>query len=301
MTYFDIVPFLTADKEIVNEHLAGFFTFNKLVGTIPGDEEGLTFVDHKRQDQQELVEKTQSKVIICGKEIQPSNILKEKLLVKVKHPKLIFSIMGNALFIPKKVWGIHTTAVIHPEAQIHPESYIGPNSYIGKCSIGQHTTIEGNTFIYDNVHIGSNVLVYAGSVIGSTGYGYIRDQTGFPIQFPHVGRVIIENFAEIGSNTTIDIGSLSDTIVGWGTKLDNLVHIGHNVVVGKCVYVAACTSIAGSSRIGDYTSIWTGVHIADGIFVGENAYVGMGSVVISDIPKGKKCFGNPARVFGDNI
>jgi UDP-3-O-[3-hydroxymyristoyl] glucosamine N-acyltransferase len=299
MTFAEVLAILPKETEIINGHLSDSVSLEKIVGTIPGAANGLTFVDHKRQDQQELAERSQSKVIICSKAIETTAALKEKILIKVKNPKFVFSKIGNALFLHRQAWGIHPSSTIHPEAIIHPDTYIGPNSYIGKVRIGQNTIIEGNAFLYDGVEIGAQVLVYAGSVIGSVGYGYVRDETGFPIQFPHVGKVIIEDFVEVGSNTTIDIGSLSNTVIGWGSKLDNLVHIGHNVVIGKCVYVAASTSIAGSSRIGDYCNIWTGVRIADGIRIGEGAYIGMGSVVISDVPERKKCFGNPARTIGD--
>jgi UDP-3-O-[3-hydroxymyristoyl] glucosamine N-acyltransferase len=301
MNLFDLTEYLPEDAEIINDHLSTIVTFNAIVSTVPGNISGLTFVDHKRKDQQELVENSLSKIIICGPEVSLNEQLRDKILIKVKNPKLVFSIIGNALFSKKIKWGVHPSAIIDPEAVVHQNSYIGPNCYIGNVTIDENTVLEGNVFLYDGVEIGKNVIIYAGSVIGSVGFGHNRDESGFPIQFPHVGKVIIEDFAEIGSNTTIDIGSLSNTIIGWGSKLDNLVHIGHNVIIGKCVYISACTSIAGSTRIGDYSNIWTGVRIADGLRIGERSYIGMGSVVISDIPDGKKCFGNPARVIGDNL
>lgn len=298
ITLHHIKQYLPTNHYIINEALANDLIIEKIVGTIPGSTNGLTFVDHNRTDQQALVEKTESKIIVCSNAIQANEATSNKVLIKVANPKLIFSIIGNALFLPKPIWGIHPTAVIHPNAQIHPETYIGPNCFIGNCTIGKHTVLEGSNHIYDRVKIGANVIIYAGCVVGSIGYGYIRNEENFPIQFPHVGGVIIEDFAELGTNSAIDIGSLGNTIIGWGSKIDNLVHIGHNVVIGKCVYVAASTSIAGSSKIGNYANIWTGVRIADGITIGENAYIGMGSVVINNIPEKKKCFGNPARVIG---
>lgn len=295
----ELLPFLPKDVTIVEGAKFNHdYTFCRLLPTAPAASDALIFIDHKRTDQQELAEKSHAKFIICSHSVELSSALEDKVLIRVAQPKFIFSVIGNALFVKKREWGIHPSSVIHPEAIIHANSYIGPNCTIGKVKISENTIIEGNNFLYDGVEIGSNVLIYAGSVIGSVGYGYVRDETGFPIQFPHVGRVIIEDFVEIGSNTTIDIGALNDTIIGWGSKLDNLVHIGHNVVIGKCVYIAACSSIAGSSKIGDYSNVWTGVRVADGIRIGKRSYIGMGSVVISDIPDNKKCFGNPARVIG---
>jgi glycosyltransferase involved in cell wall biosynthesis len=112
---------------------------------------------------------------------------------------------------------------------------------------------------------------------------------------------LIEDFVEIGANSCIDVGALSDTLIGSFSKIDNLVHVGHNVQIGSCVMIAALTSIAGSCYIGDYTNIWTGCSIADGVKVGISVDVGMGSVVITDIQNNKKCFGNPAKIYSENI
>ena len=146
-----------------------------------------------------------------------------------------------------------------------------------------------------------NVLINSGCVLGSDGYGYIREKNNFPIQFPHIGGIVIEDFVDIGSNSCIDNGSLTPTIIQYGSKIDNLVHIGHNVNIGKCVFVAANSSIGGSSIIGDNSEIWMRVSIADGTIIGDNCSIGMGSVVIKNIPSNKKCFGNPARIFNSKL
>lgn len=260
----------------------------------------ISFVDHNQKSQEDLIGTAKAGVLICSFDVT-RDFSYDGILVFVEHPKLVFSIIANRLFIQRPSKGIHPSAFIHPDAKIHPDASIGPFTYVGKSIIGKDTIIYGNVQIYDGVKIGERVLIQAGCVLGADGYGYNRDQNGFPIQFPHIGGIVIEDDVDLGANTCIDNGALGPTTIGYGSKLDNLVHIGHNVQIGKCVYVAALSSIAGSTRIEDMVSIWTGVNIADGLRIGTNSYVGIGSVVINEVPDGKKCFGNPARNFADNV
>ena len=260
----------------------------------------ISFVDHNYKSQEELISTAKAGILVCSKNLSP-DFSYDGVLIFVEHPKLIFSIIANRLFIQRPSKGIHPSAVIHPDAQIHPDASIGAFTYVGKSIIGKDSIIYGNVHIYDNVIIGERVLIQAGCVLGADGYGYNRDENGFAIQFPHVGGIVIEDDVDLGANTCIDNGALGPTKIGYGSKLDNLVHVGHNVQIGKCVYVAALSSIAGSTKIEDMASIWTGVNIADGLRIGANSYVGIGSVVINEVPDGKKCFGNPARNFADNV
>ncbi len=296
------MPFLPENNQIDGMELAGKYSFNNIRTLGEASEKSLAFVDHKRADKQDLAELTKARFIICDFDIKKSKKLQDAVLIHVDHPKLIFSIIGNALFVRRPVWGIHESAVIDPSAKIHEDVYVGPNAYIGpNCEVDSNSFIYGNTYLYKNVIVGKNVIIQAGAVLGADGYGYNRDDSGMPIQFPHVGRIVLEDFVDIGANTAIDLGALGDTHIGYGSKIDNLIHLGHNVQIGKCVYVAAQTTIGGSSRIEDHAEIWMGVSIADGTYIGKHASVGVGSVVIKDVPERKKCFGNPARVFADNI
>lgn len=262
-------------------------------------EHALAFIDHKRGDKADLLKNAKTKHIICDFSFE--NTHTDKVLIYVDNPKLEFSKIGNQFFVKKWGVGIHPSVNIHPNAKIHPNVFIGANVTIGESEIGEGCVIHANASIYDRVIIGKNVLINSGATLGSDGYGYNKDESGYPVQFPHVGRIVIEDHVDIGANTSIDIGALGDTFIGFGSKIDNLVHIGHNVKIGKCVYIAAMSSIAGSTRIADHAAIWIGCSIADGLSIGENAFIGMGSVVMNDVPPNKKCFGNPARVFADNI
>ena len=144
----------------------------------------------------------------------------------------------------------------------------------------------------DNINIGPNCS------IGFDGFGYVRDEDGW-VKFPHKGKVIIEDSVEIGANCCIDRGSLSDTIIHKGVKMDNHVHIAHNVEVGEDTLIVANVFIGGSVKIGKRCWIGPNVCIRDNITIGDDCMIGMGSVVTKDIPSGKVVYGVPAKVIRD--
>lgn len=256
----------------------------------------ITFIDHNRNDKQDLLNKTKAGVIICDHSLLISKD-SVNLIIKVKLPKYVFSEIFSVFKDLNDVYDIDKSTKIHSEAILSNKILIGSHSHIGKAKIGQGSVIGSNVTIHDNVFIGKNVQIDSGTVIGSDGFGYNRNESGILLRFPHIGGVEINDNVEIGANSCIDNGTLTKTIIGKGTKIDNNVHIGHGVEIGKNVLIGAMTSIAGSTKVGDFAEIWTGVNISPQLKIGKNSFIGIGSVVISDIPENKKCFGNPARVF----
>ena len=170
---------------------------------------------------------------------------------------------------------------------IGANAVIGPNVQIGRdCSIGPNASI---------VHtlIGDGVIIHAGSHIGHDGFRY-QPGAGGHIKVPQLGRVIVQDNVEIGVNTTIDRGGGGDTVIGEGTKIDNLVQIGHNCMIGRhCILVSQC-GISGSVTIGDYAVLGGKVGVADHVTIGEGAMIAAKSGVMSDIPAGEKWMGYPA-------
>jgi UDP-3-O-[3-hydroxymyristoyl] glucosamine N-acyltransferase len=239
---------------------------------------------------------TKAGVVLCpSKEVINELTVDGKTLIVVTDPRLSFLRLVQALFTEPKPKGIHPTAAIDPEANIHPDVYIGPFTYIGKCEIGAGTVIYGHVYIYSKTRIGRDVIIHAGTVIGADGFGYHRNELGKLEKFPQVGGVVIEDNVEIGSNTSIDRGTLGNTIVREGAKINNLVHIAHNVVVGRHAVVNAHASVSGSTRIGDYAWVAPNASLRDGISIGERVTVGMGAVVVKDVPDGATVMGVPAR------
>lgn len=258
------------------------------------NENSITWISSKKNNARELFESTLASVVICDEKFKYEGNIKNKILVKVPEPRLAFIRIVAELFQPKVKYGIHPSAVIHQSAQIHPNVFIGANTYIGKSIIGEGCVIYGNCYIYDKVEIGKNVIIHAGAVIGADGYGYERNEKGELEKFPHIGGVCIDDDVEIGANTCIDRGTLGNTHIKTGTKIDNLVHIAHNVVIGKHTTVIALSMIGGGTVIGDYAWVAPAAVLRNKITVHDKATVGMGAVVTKDIPQGETWLGNPA-------
>lgn len=222
----------------------------------------------------------------------------------VSNPYLAYAKIA-ALLYPDQLLaesGIHATAVINQTAQIHSKASIGPHCVIedgvnidegvvigAGCVIGKHTSLdegcrlEANVTIWHDTQIGKRALIHPGVVIGADGFGIAEDKDGKWIKVPQLGRVIIGDDVEIGSNTTIDRGALEDTIIENGVKLDNLVQVAHNVRIGANTVVAACTAIAGSAKIGKNCKIAGAVGIVGHLEITDNVTITAMSMVRKSI------------------
>ncbi len=261
-------------------------------------ENSLVFIDKERKDKVELLKKTKASVAII--DFYP-DFNTDVILVIVENPRLEFTKLLSKFFNSSQQFGIHSSSVIHPSALIKNEVFIGANCYIGNSKVGRGTIIYGNTYIYDNVIIGENVKINAGCIIGAEGFGYYKDENGFLCNFPHIGGVIIEDNVEIGCNTCVDRGSLGNTIIKRGAKIDNLVHIAHNVIIGENTMVIADSMIGGSTIIGKNSWIAPSSSIRDAVNIGMNVTVGMGAVVTKSIPDNEIWTGNPAKPLNELI
>lgn len=270
-----------------------------------GEENSIVFCTNKTsigtkskkiKDPVMLINESDASVVIAQKDIDIEKLFSEnKTIILVDDPKRIYIEILNHCF-PQKInrGKIHPSADIHHKAQIHSSVYIGPNCVIGQCDIGADSIIHANTVIDDNVIIGKKVIIHPGCVIGYGGFLFIRDELGHLNKFPHYGGVIIEDNVEILTLTNIERGTLGNTIIGSGTKIDNLCQIGHNVVIGKNCGITGCTIIGGSTKIGDNSWIAPNASIMDGIFIGEKVLIGLGAVVTKDVPNNTVMVGNPA-------
>lgn len=184
--------------------------------------------------------------------------------------------------------------VIDDGVEIGPNSVIGSGCKIGENSkIGNNCRLDSNVVIYHNCRLGNNVVIQANSTVGSTGFGYSFIE-GVHRLIPHIGGVIIEDFVEIGANCCIDKAKFDNTIIGAGTKLDNLVHIAHNVVIGKSCLITAQCAIAGSSKLGNGVVMGGQAALRDNIEIGDGAMIAGQSGVSKDVPAGQTLFGSPA-------
>ena len=217
----------------------------------------------------------------------------DKAVIVTRNPRLWFAKAAKLLGATPQVGFIDAAAIVSPEAKLGNDVRIGAGAVIGAlAAIGHGTRIDPGAVIgervylgrdchiyprvviYPGVQIGDRVIVHAGAVLGADGFGYVRDrESGAYTQFPQQGSLFIEDDVEIGANTTIDRGALAETRIRRGTKIDNLVHIGHNCDIGEDVVVAAQTGISGSSSVGK------GAVIAGQVGIGDHAHVGPGVIL----------------------
>jgi len=243
-----------------------------------------------------------------------ASVAASKPILISEQPRLTFARAAKLLRDPDRNREIHSTAIVPASAKIGKNVAIGPRAILGEhvkigdettigsgsvigaaVKIGSHCRIDANVTIYPGTTLGDRVIVQAGAVLGSEGFGYVRDQqTGRYEQFPQVGRLVIEDDVEIGANSTIDRGALDETRISRGTKIDNLVHIGHNVQIGQDVVIAAQTGISGSAVVEDNVIIGGQVGIADHVRIEAGAVLG----AQSGIPTKKVIRGNGVVFWG---
>ncbi len=241
--------------------------------------------------------------------------------LRVREPYRAFVMVARALFPaahrPSSLFGaqgvsagaaVHSAARLEQGVTVDPGVVIGPGAEIGAGSviaanavigpgvrIGRECAIGAGASV-THALIGDRVIIHAGCRIGQDGFGYLPDPRG-PIKIPQTRRVIIQDDVEIGANTTIDRGGSRDTVIGEGTKIDNLVQIGHNCSIGRHCFIVSQTGVSGSVDIGDYAMLGGQVGIADHLSIGSGARLGARSGVITDVPAGVQWGGFPARPF----
>jgi UDP-3-O-[3-hydroxymyristoyl] glucosamine N-acyltransferase len=179
-------------------------------------------------------------------------------------------------------------AVIETGAVVHPHAFVGPD-----CRVGEGSVLHPHVVLRARVTLGRRVIVHPGSVLGADGFGYVHDGQAHR-KIPQVGRVVVEDDVEIGANVTVDRATLGETVIGRGTKIDNLVQIGHNTVIGADAILVAQVGIAGSCRIGRGVVLAGQVGIADHVTVGDGAKIGSQAGVHRDVPAGAGMIGTPA-------
>jgi UDP-3-O-[3-hydroxymyristoyl] glucosamine N-acyltransferase len=236
-----------------------------------------------------------------------------KVLIRVRNARVALARILPLFFPPEKhPCGIHPSAVLADSVSIDPTAHVGPNCVLGArvklgartvllggnhlhadCRLGDDVCLFPNVVLYRQTQLGHRVTIHAGTVIGSDGFGYVLDE-GRHRKVLQLGNVIIHDDVEIGANTAIDRGTLGPTVIGEGTKIDNLVHVAHNVVMGRHCLVMGQVGFAGSTTLGDYVVVASQSGIADHLKLGHQAIVGAKSGVMRDIPDGGRVLGIPA-------
>jgi len=247
----------------------------------------------------DLLKSTKAAVVIIKKDNLPD---RSGTSIVIDNPYLYFAKVSQ-LLNPNKILKkeIHKSAIIHPSCKLGQDVYIGPNVVIEEnvslgddvvihagsivesdSAIGNASIIHPHVVIKANTIIGKNCILYAGCIIGSDGFGYAKDDSKW-LAIPQIGRVILGDNVDIGSNSTIDRGTLDDTIISSGVKIDNLVQIGHNCLVGENTIIAGCVGIAGSAKIGKNCAIGGAAMILGHLSITDNVTISPGSMITRSI------------------
>ncbi len=291
--------------EVLGDANATLTGFAMIDGAKPGD---LTFAE--TEEFFAAAENSDATAIIADARFTST----KKILIRVPNARIAFAKALTVFFPePKPVAGVHLSAVVAASAQVDPTAHIGPHCVIGErvkiganavlqsgnnvgadSVIGDETNLFPNVTVYPRTQIGKRVRIHAGAIIGADGFGYVLDG-GIHRKVPQIGNVIIGDDVEIGANTTVDRGALGSTVIGKGTKIDNLVQIAHNVQIGEHCIVIAQVGIAGSTRLGQYVILAGQAGIGGHLKIGNQATIGAQSGVMTDIPDGGKWLGAPAQ------
>jgi UDP-3-O-[3-hydroxymyristoyl] glucosamine N-acyltransferase len=281
-------------------------TFRNVATIEQGKEEDLCYCSFDGEEALSLISKSNAGIILCKGSLEKaiaqnhqfSNLSKDQQLIFVENPRAAFiKVINKIYYSDNKNVGISPTAIISSKASIGTNCYIGHNVVIGEdCTIGDRTVISDRAVIVKRCLIGNNCLIEPGVTIGADGFAYERDKETLELErFPHIGGVIIGDNVEICANSSIARGSISDTVIGDGTKLDALVHVAHNVIIGRNCELTAGTIIGGSTTVGDTS--WMGLNctLKNKIRIGNKVIVGAGACVIHDVPDEDIVAGVPAK------
>lgn len=281
--------------------------FAKIEEAVPGD---LTFLANPKYSH--YIYDTKASAVLVSNQFRPEREI-AATLIRVDDPYATLALlMSKIAETLEKPSGIEQPCHIDASARIPDEIYVGAFAYIGKnAKIGRGTLIYPQAYVGEGVEIGEDCIIYpgvkiyhgcklgnrcivqAGAVIGADGFGFAPTPQGFK-KIPQLGNVVLEDDTEVGANTTIDRATMGSTRVGRGTKLDNLIQVAHNVVIGQNNVFAAQTGIAGSTHIGDYNQIGGQCGFAGHISVGSRNEIGAQSGIPGNVGDGKRMIGYPA-------
>ena len=272
---------LIGDGEAIVDNLSTIQNSNKT---------SLTFLSNKKYSK--YIKTSEAKAFIVHQDFVNEDDKKNFLVSK--DPYLSYA-MASKLFSPfyndLNNSGIHSTAIVSSDAKIGNNVSIGANVYIGpNCVIGENSCIQPNVSLVCNVKLGSNCNIFPGTVLGSDGFGYAPTKNGY-VKIEQLGSLVIGDNVEIGAGCTIDRGALDDTIIHDGVKLDNQIHIAHNVDLGKNSAIAACCAIAGSTVIGENFRMGGLSGVLGHLSITDNVSVGAHTLITKNISEGGEYIG----------
>jgi len=265
------------------------------------DEHSLIFVNKSDETTFDLLVHSRCAVVLLDQKwgIEHLNKIRnvEASIFLVENPRLVVTQIIRLLYPDDEQYfrGVDSTAYIHPDAKISSSAFIGPHCKIGNCEIGENSQVHSFSIIKDNVKIGNNVIVREFCLIGGCGFGFVRYDDGHLERIPHIGTVAIEDDVELFPYVNVDRGTLGETRIKRGTKIDHYAHIGHNSTIGEHCIITAGTVFCGGSSVGNQSWVGVGSVLKEKISVGDNVTIGLGAVVIRDVENNAVVTGIPAK------
>jgi len=241
--------------------------------------------------------KTRARVVIIPNNTNGTPLPAGKTLIRVANPQWAFAQVLGLIDKSRQHHpeGVHPNAHVEPTAQIGTGTIVYPGCYIGhRVRVGANCLLYPNVVLREDTQVGDRVIIHAGAVLGADGYGFAT-QGGKHHKIPQIGRVVIEDDVEIGANVTIDRATTGVTKIGAGTKIDNLVHIAHNVQLGRDCLIVAQVGIAGSTKIGNSVTLGGQVGIVGHVTIGDGVVIAAQSGIMNNVAPGEVLFGTPAR------
>lgn len=293
--------------EIVGDENAKVSTFAKIEEGMPG---ALSFLSNPKYT--EFIYNTRSSIVLVNSDFVAEKPISATLIKTASAYESLAKLMALYESVKPKKTGVSSMASVAESATIGENVYIGPFVYVGeKAVIGDNTIIEANVSVGDGATVGSNCILYngvtiyhgckvgdrcilhAGSVVGADGFGFAPGADGYD-KIPQIGIAILEDDVELGANTCVDRATMGATIVKRGVKLDNMVQIGHNVVVGEHTVMSAQCGVAGSTKVGNWCMVGGQTGFNGHIQIGNNVKIGAHSAVPHNLKDGEAVFGYPA-------
>lgn len=301
---------------VLGDPLHASLEISTIAAAQTGGADALVFVEGKRNAA--LLDTLNCTAVLCTADLA-SRVPGDIAVLVTPHPQQAFATIGRLLFpqaatppAPTGATGISPNAHIDGSARLEPGTIVEPGAVIGPgvaigsgsvvaanavigagCQIGRDCYVGANSVVQYAL-IGNRVVIHNGAKIGQDGFGFVTGRTG-PERIPQIGRVIIQDNVEVGANSTVDRGAMSDTIIGENCKIDNLVQIAHNVKLGRNCIIAGMTGISGSVTLGDNVMVGGGVGIADHLTIGDGARLAARSGFMHDVPAGEVWGGYPAK------
>lgn len=293
VTTDDIVAFLA--ERVVQSRLVAGDAVDGPAPVSPGRARALSFSSHGHDAARAALSRTLSTVVL----VRPDQVDAAPAgtsVIAVVEPRREFARVVARFFAARPRTGIHPRAVIDPDAVVGADCYVGPGAVIeAGVRIGDRCQIHANVTILERTVIGSDVSIGPGTCIGYAGFGYEREADGQPLLIPHLGGVVVGDRVEIGSNTSIDRGTIDDTVIEDDAKIDNLVHVAHNCRVGRGSFVIATAILCGGVHVGEGAWVAPNAAVLEHVTIGPRAQVGLSATVIRDVDADTVVVGSPAR------